>query len=162
MLACKVNRVAAIRVQIRHDSSLQEAQFCLYVTRGMTLVAAHEKAFRASRATKASRYQLAYRLYQRVEVKSRIRDKVSDLYSQGECYADLLSDIEASRQSNNMTAVMQGRRLAMSALGMLKERLEVTDSGLSDDALLDRLAGDDPAKRTLLKSILGQDHFAKN
>src|SRR5262249_13861235 len=124
-------------------------------------------AFPASRATKASRYQLAYRLYQRVEVKCRIRElfkavKVADLYSQSECYADLLSDIEASRQSNNMTAVMQGRRLAMSALGMLKERLEVTDSGLSDDALLDRLAGDDPAKRTLLKSILGQDHFAKN
>ncbi|MEE8099312.1 MAG: hypothetical protein V3T13_05205 [Hyphomicrobium sp.] len=100
-------------------------------------------------------------MFKRAHVRGRVREllrlaKVQDIESAGESYAKMLEDMEAARADQNHNAVMGYTRIKMQAHGMLKDNVSMTmESSLSDEDLIQRMAGDDPVKLAALRTILG-------
>ena len=94
-------------------------------------------------------------------VEARVREllrasKVQDLVSAGEWGDMLLDKIAKAEADGNHNAVMQGLRLLGQGIGTLKDNVALSIEQRVDDAtLLERLAGDDPAKLAALRTILG-------
>ncbi len=100
-------------------------------------------------------------MFKRAHVQGRVRQllqlaKVQDIQSVGESYAKMLEDMEAARTDQNHNALVGYTRIKMQAHGMLRDNLSMTmESSLSDEDLIQRMAGDDPAKLAALQTILG-------
>ena len=77
-------------------------------------------------------------------------------------FKDLLTALQAATDARNWTAVAQLSRLRLDVLGMLKSsHAGMADRGLSDETLLDKLAGSNPELRKQLQQLLGSDDFEK-
>ena len=87
--------------------------------------------------------------------------KLSDLDSGPQAFKDLLSALDRANTANNFTAVAQLSRLRLDCLGMLKSSVaDRTGLGsISDENLLQQLAGDNPELRKELQKLLGRDTF---
>ncbi len=100
-------------------------------------------------------------MFKRAHVRGRVHEllrlaKVTDIETVGESYAKMLEDMEAARTDGNHNAVMGYTRIKMQAHGMLRDNVSMTmESSLSDEDLIQRMAGDDPAKLAALQTILG-------
>ena len=106
----------------------------------------------------ASQYALSS--FVKLRLQAYLRDaKVEDLVTKGQLMAGLMADIDLCRSKDNMTALMSGRRLAMQATEMLKDSLMVSQSGLPDDEIVKRLAGDDPVLQANVRRMLGRAAF---
>ena len=98
--------------------------------------------------------------YVKGRLQAYLRDaKVEDLVTKGQLMAGLMADIDLCRSKDNMTALMSGRRLAMQATEMLRDSLTVSQSGLPDDEIVKRLAGDDPVLQANVRRMLGRAGF---
>ncbi len=100
-------------------------------------------------------------MFKRAHVRGRVREllklaKVMDIESVGESYAKMLEDMEAARTDGNHNAVMGYTRIKMQAHGMLRDNVSMTmESSLSDEDLIQRMVGDNPAKIAAVRVILG-------
>ena len=144
----------------------QQARFCRLIAEGRSQHDAFVEAFPKSRAKGESIDTMASRLLARVEIKSRIREllrasKATDMDSQGEVYKDLCTAILKAEQAGNWTAYASLMRLRMQHMGMLKDHLVMSDLSVSDETLLQKLAGDDKALRAQLERLLGSETFEK-
>ena len=50
---------------------------------------------------------------------------------------------------------MRAAELLGKHLSMFTDRIELEESGVSDDALVERLAGDDEEKRAMVRAMIG-------
>jgi hypothetical protein len=86
--------------------------------------------------------------------------RVSDLDSAASAYRDLLAALEAATTSRNWTAVAALSRLRLDVQGMLRSsNASQSMTGISDDQLLTKLAGDNVELRKQLQGLLGSDSF---
>ncbi len=151
----------AKRVEDQDGLTPQEAKACLYRAQGMSQSDAYRKGFNKPRASAKTINEKACRLFARAAVQARVREllrasKVQDLVSAGEWGDMLLAKIAKAEADGNHNAVMQGLRLLGQGIGTLKDNVALTvEQRSDDDTLLERLAGDDPAKLAALRTILG-------
>jgi len=144
-----------------------EGRFAKFLSQGLTQHAAFKKAWPKTRATPHQVDNRASALANKAEIKRRVREilsamKVSDLDSAPAAYQDLLSALQAATDARNWTAVAQLSRLRLDVLGLLKSSLADRGStGLSDETLLDKLAGSNPELRKQLQQLLGSDDFER-
>lgn len=99
-------------------------------------------------------------------VQRRVRalldeSKIQDLESIGHAFSELLTDLTAARTAKNWTAVAAFQRLKLQVLGMLKEIVMLSpEQTLSDEEIIKRLAGNNPALRAALAAKIGtEDRF---
>jgi hypothetical protein len=86
--------------------------------------------------------------------------KKSTILSHGEWLAMMIDAFHQSMAEGNKTAAASFGRLMGSGIGALNENLKITDSRLSNDQLLDRLAGQDPELAAMLRNRLqARDSF---
>ena len=142
-----------------------EGRFANYLCQGMSQRTAFRKAWPKSRAKPHQVDNKASALANRPEIKGRCREilgamKVSDLDSAPAAYQDLLSALQAATDARNWTAVAQLSRLRLDVQGMLRStHAGMADRSLSDETLLDKLAGSNPELRKQLQQLLGSDNF---
>jgi hypothetical protein len=142
-----------------------EARFAFYLCEGQSQKDAFKKAWPKSRATAASIHERASHLANSPAIKARCREilsqkKLSDLDNAPQAFKDLLSALQAATDARNWTAVAALSRLRLDCLGLLKSsHAGMADHGLSDEILLDKLAGSNPELRKQLKGLLGSDNF---
>ena len=144
----------------------QEGRYAAYLCQGMTQVDAFRRTWPKTRATAASVHERASRLANKPAIKARCREilaqmKLSDLDNAGQAYRDLLAALDQATVSKNWTAVSQLSRLRLDCLGMLKSSVadRTAFSSISDESLLEKLAGDNLELRKELKKLLGADTF---
>ena len=142
-----------------------EGRFAKFLSQGLTQHAAFKKAWPKTRANPHQIDNRASALANKAEIKRRVREilsamKVSDLDSAPAAYQDLLSALQAATDARNWTAVAQLSRLRLDVLGLLKSsNAGQADRSLSDETILDRLAGTNAELRKQLKGLLGSDNF---
>jgi hypothetical protein len=90
-------------------------------------------------------------------LKELLRSKrIQDLDSIGQAISDTLEDQEAARQNGAHAAVAAFARMRGNWLGIERQQLVfAAESLLSDDELIQRLAGDDPERIAAAKTLLG-------
>ncbi len=138
-----------------------EARAAALCAQGFSQSEAYRQATGTTRAKPETVHKRASDMFKRAHVRGRVREllrlaKVQDIESVGESYAKMLEDMEAARTDQNHNAVMGYTRIKMQAHGMLKDNVSMTmESSLSDKDLIQRMAGDDPAKLAALQTILG-------
>ena len=145
-----------------------EARFARFLCQGMTQREAYRRAWPKTRATPQQIDTRASALANRPEIRCRCREilsqmKVQDLDNAPQAYKDLLADLEQARISKNWTAVAALSRLRLDVQGMLKSSVaDRTGLGtISDENLLQQLAGDNLELRKELQKLLGRDTFEK-
>ena len=80
--------------------------------------------------------------------------------SVGEWYQQLMDAIERAKTDGAHSAEMTGIRQAGQAIGALQNTVVLDATSLLDDnAIIARLAGDDPRKAAMLRAIIGADDF---
>jgi hypothetical protein len=127
--------------------------------RGYSQADAYRATHNVSRATAKTIHEKASRLFARKEIRARVRDilreaRIEDIDSIGQAFSDILDDIQAAREARNWAAVMAGQRLRAQVHGMLIQKVRIEDN-TSDEELIRRLSGGDPAKAAVLYEILG-------
>ncbi len=138
-----------------------EARAAALCAQGFNQSEAYRQATGTTRAKPETVHKRASDMFKRAHVRGRVREllklaKVLDIESVGASYAKMLEDMEAAREDGNHNAVMGYTRIKMQAHGMLKDTVSMTmESSLSDEDLIQRMAGDDPAKIAALQTILG-------
>jgi hypothetical protein len=154
-----------IKIRDADGLSFAEGRFANFLAHGMSQKDAFRKAWPKSRATAACVHERASRLANSPAVKARVREilsqmKVSDLDSAPAAYQDLLSALQAATDARNWTAVAALSRLRLDVQGMLRSsHAGMGDRSLSDETILDRLAGTNAELRKQLKGLLGSDNF---
>jgi hypothetical protein len=144
-----------------------EARFAFHLCEGQSQKDAFKKAWPKSRASAASIHERASHLANSPAIKARCREilsqkKLSDLDNAPQAFKDLLTALEEAKAGKNWTAVAQLSRLRLDVLGMLKSsHAGMADRSLSDETLLDKLAGSNPELRKQLQQLLGSDDFEK-
>ena len=145
-----------------------EAKAAALCARGFTQSEAYRQATGTTRAKPETVHKRASDMFKRAHVQGRVREllrlaKVQDIETVGESYAKMLEDMEAARTDQNHNAVMGYTRIKMQAHGMLRDNVSMTmESSLSDEELLQRMAGADPARIAAMRVILGaQDSFGE-
>ena len=82
--------------------------------------------------------------------------KVEDIDSVGQAFDDLLRLLAKAEADGNLTAAANLMRQRLQAHGILRDRVTFTlEEQTSDADLIERLAGDDPAKAAALAKVLG-------
>ncbi len=138
-----------------------EAKAAALCAQGFSQSEAYRQATGTTRAKPETVHKRASDMFKRAHVQGRVREllrlaKVQDIESAGESYAKMLEDMEAARADQNHNAVMGYTRIKMQAHGMLRDNVSMTmESSLSDEDLIQRMAGDDPAKLAVLRTMLG-------
>ncbi len=146
--------------------SYVEAKAAALCAQGFTQSEAYRQATGTIRAKPETVHKRASDLFKRAHVRGRVREllsasKLADIESLGEASQKLLEDTEAARQDGNHNAVMGFTRIKMQMHGALKDAVSLSVEQRTDDAtLIDQLAGDDPAKLAVLRTMLGsKDSF---
>ncbi len=141
--------------------SPQEAQACVYRAQGLSQSAAYRRAFNVNRIKPETVWNKASKLFSRSEVQARVGTllraaRVEDIDSVGQAFDDLLRLLTKAEDEGNLTAAANLMRQRLQAHGILRDRVAFTlEEQTSDADLLERLAGDDPAKLAALQTILG-------
>ncbi len=141
--------------------SPQEARAAALRAQGHSQAECYRRAFTPVRAKPQNVWSRASDLFKRPQVQARVRallrsQKVQDLISAGEWGQMVADGCDKAWRDNNMTAYFNGTRQLGQALGTLKDNVALSIEQRIDDAtLLERLAGDDPAKLAALQQILG-------
>ena len=145
---------------------VEEQQFALLLATGYNQTDAYKEVFPRSKRWKAdSVTNKASEFARRASVQARVREllrasRLSDLTSIGEWYQQLMDAIERAKDDGAHSAEMTGIRQAGQAIGALQNTVVLDASSLvSDDALIARLAGDDPRKAAMLRAIIGAEDF---
>ncbi len=149
--------------KIVNDDGLtpQEAQACVYRAQGLSQSEAYRRAFDVKRMKPGSIWTKASMLFGRVEVVCRVEAllraaRIEDIDSVGQAFDDLLRLLAKAEADGNLTAAANLMRQRLQAHGILRDRVAFTlEEKTSDADLLERLAGDDPAKLAVLKKMLG-------
>lgn len=136
----------------------EERHFCALRVRGYSQTQAWRDAFAKPRvkgniaSSRAS--EVARRPRVAAHLKMLFREaKKSDILSHSEYLDSVKRDWQRALDEGNMTAAASFARLAGQAIGSLSETLRV-DERMSDEQLLDRLAGDDPTLAAMLRRKL--------
>ena len=151
----------AKRIEDQGGLTPQEAQACVYRAQGLSQSEAYRRAFDVKRMKTGSIWTKASMLFGRVEVVCRVEAllraaRVEDIDSVGQAFDDLLRLLTKAEDEGNLTAAANLMRQRLQAHGILRDRVAFTlEERTSDEALLERLAGDDPAKLAALRVILG-------
>ena len=144
-----------------------EGRFAACLCQGMTQREAFKRAWPKTRAKPHQIDNRASALANKPEVKRRCREilsamKISDLDSAPAAFKDLLSALQAATDARNWTAVAALSRLRLDVQGLLKSsNAGMADRSISDETLLDKLAGSNAELRKQLQSLLGSDDFEK-
>jgi len=106
----------------------------------------------------------ASRLAAQPIIKRRIADilrasKVSDIASIGDTMAALNRNIAKAEETGDWKAVMAGLRLKAQMLGGLDQRLVISEEGLGDSALIERLAQGNPDLARQLRRLIPAEGF---
>ena len=142
-----------------------EARFAFYLCEGQSQKDSFRRAWPKSRASAASIHERASHLANSPAIKARCREilsqkKLSDLDNAPQAFKDLLSAQEEAKAAKNWTAVARLSRLRLDVLGMLKSsHAGMADRSISDETLLDKLAGSNVELRKQLQQLLGSDNF---
>ena len=151
----------AKRVEDQDGLTPQEAQACVYRAQGLSQSEAYRRAFDVKRMKPASIWTKASMLFGRVEVVCRVETllkaaRIEDIDSVGQAFDDLLRLLVKAEMEGNLTAAANLMRQRLQAHGILRDRVAFTlEDPTSDEELLRRLAGDDPAKAAALAKVLG-------
>ena len=139
----------------------EELEWCRLRARGYCQVEAYEQAFPGQSRERKSATEAASRVAKRPQVRSMLKQLFAEakklaLLSHCEYLDGLIADHADAKAAGNWTATASFARLVGQCLGALSETLNIADARMSDEQLLDRLAGQDPilaeALRTRLKS----------
>ena len=141
------------------ECSPQEALFCRLRAEGFNQTDAFRLAFNKPDMSTKTANQSASRVAQKPQVLLTIRElfmaaKKSHLLSHAEWLSMMIDAFHESMAEGNKTAAASFGRLMGSGIGALNENLKITDSRLSNDQLLDRLAGQDPTLAAMLRNRL--------
>lgn len=147
----------------------REIKFAELIALGHDKSDAYRRAYYAKRLDPQVVANRANRLAAKPEIADRAAQfldeiKLEGLDSQGKAYKRLLDAIDKCELAENWTAFASLMRQRLQCLGMLKENLTISaEAKLSDDQILDKLAGKDEHKRAMFKAILGQsDDYARS
>ena len=141
--------------------TIQEAQAAAFRAQGMSQSDAYRQAFNVTRAQPKTVHEKASRLFARDKVKARVREllrnaRVQDIDSVGEAFDHLLRLIQKAETDGNLNAAAQLMRQRLQTHGMLRDTVVLTsESQLTDEQLIEKLAGDDPAKLAAARMLLG-------
>ena len=141
--------------------SPQEAQACVYRATGLSQAEAWRQAFNRPRVKPQTAWVEASKVFAKPNVCQRVdallrAAKVEDLDSIGQAVDDLLQLITKCVEEGNLTAAANLMRQRLQVHGALRDRLLITPEERASDAdLIERLAGDDPAKAAVLRQVLG-------
>ncbi len=147
----------------RDDDGLtpQESQAAVLRATGMSQAAAWRQAFNRPRVKPQTAWTEASKVFSRPNVSQRVdallrAAKVEDLDSICQAVDDLLQLITKCVEEGNLTAAANLMRQRLQVHGALRDRLLITPEERASDAdLIERLAGDDPAKAAALRQVLG-------
>ncbi len=139
----------------------QEAQAAAYRAQGMSQSDAYRSAYNVKRAKPKTVHEKASRLFARDKVKARVREllrgaKIQDIDSVGQAFDHLLRLLEKAEADGNYNAAAQLMRQRLQTHGMLRDRIVLSaESQLSDEQLIERLAGGDPERLAAARLLLG-------
>lgn len=139
----------------------QELLFAKLRAQGLTKADAYEQAFPEETASKTRKavVEAAGRVSRRGHVAAMVKDlfreaRKSAIMSHCE-YLDMLrDDYITAKKAKNWTAAASYARLIGQCIGALSETINLQDQRLSDEQLIDRLAGQDPKLAEILRSHL--------
>jgi hypothetical protein len=142
-----------------HELTPQELNFCRLRARGFNQRDAYREAFNKPRLKPESIVEAASRLADRPQVLAMLKDlfceaKKSALLSHAEFLDRIMRDWEDARAAKNYTAAASFARLCGQCIGSLSETMRIEDGRLSDDQLIDKIAGEDPGLATALRTRL--------
>jgi hypothetical protein len=138
----------------------KQAKFVEGIARGMLAKDAYRMAFDTEAEDNAVRADAA-KLRKKPAVALALREllrnrRLADMDSIGELIADTKADQEAARQRGADAAVAAFARMRGNWLGIERQTLVLRpESLLSDAELIERLAGDDPARQAAAQVLLG-------
>ena len=116
-----------------------------------------------NRLTKEQINDKASKMAAKPAVVARVRQlldesKIQDLESVGHAFQELVADLAGARVAKNWTAVAAFQRIKLQVLGMLKETVLLNmEQTITDEELVKRVAGTNPALATALKASLGKE-----
>jgi hypothetical protein len=122
-------------------------------------------SFEKPRIKQKSATELASRLAARPQVLAMMRDlyreaKKSTILSHGEWLAMMIDAFHQSMAEGNKTAAASFGRLMGQGIGSLNEVFRIEDQRMSNEQLLDRLAGQDTELAAMLRNRLqARDSF---
>lgn len=146
--------------KITPDLNAQYQRFAGLLAVGYTQVDAYNNCFKTKGRKPEQIAQSASKLARNEHIQAyarRIIDdlKLSDVDTANKAIIALLQDIDACRAAGKYAALAAFTRLRLQVHGLLKENINITDEQrLSDDQLIERLAGKDKSKADLIKSML--------
>ena len=149
--------------QVRKERKADE--FNRLVVGGMSQVEAWTKLNPRKRGLAYdSRCAMASQFGNSVFVKARLRiyldsAKIADLDSEGRAHSDILEVMGLAKAENNLTAYAALARIRSQHIGLLKESVNITQSNVTDDEIIKRLAGDDPQLQARIRRQLGKAGF---
>ena len=138
------------------------ARACLRMNQSDAYRAAHSHE-RMKRLSNEVINVRASRMATNPKVAERVRQlvdeaKIQDLETVGHAFQELCSDLALARTLKNMTAVAAFQRIKLQVLGMLKETVLLNmEQTITDEELVKRVAGTNPALATALKASLGKE-----
>lgn len=138
----------------------KQAKFVRYMGEGMLGKDAYRAAYNANgedATALAQAYKLKRTPHIAMAIKETLRAKrLQDMDSVGELIADTKQDQENARERGSDAAVAAFARMRGNWLGVERNQVVfAAESLLSDKELIDRLAGDDPARISAAHTLLG-------
>lgn len=138
----------------------KQAKFVEYIGQGMIAPQAYRMAYDTqgdSKSIGVSASQLKAKPMVALAIKETLRHKrLQDMDSVGELIADTKQDQENARERGSDAAVAAFARMRGNWLGVERNQVVfAAESLLSDKELIDRLAGDDPARISAAHTLLG-------
>lgn len=142
-----------------HELTPQESNFCRLRARGYSQSDAYKEAFNKPRMKQQSIAEAASRLASKSQVSATMRElfasaKKSALLSHAEFLDRIMRDWDDARAAKNYTAAAGFARLCGQCIGSLSDTMRIEDGRLSDDQLIDKLAGEDAGLATALRTRL--------
>ena len=140
----------------------KQAKFVACIARGMTSKDAYQTAYNVSPETDVKIvYANAANLKRNSKVAIALKHALraarpQDLDSPGEVISDTKEAIERASAAGAHAAVMSGLRLRGNWAGIEKSTVTLRPENLlSDQELVERLAGEDPTRQAAAKTLLG-------
>ena len=138
----------------------KQAKFVEAIARGMLAKDAYRTAYETEaddRAVSAEAAKLKRHPSIAMALQELLRSRrLQDMDSVGRVIGDTLEDQEAARQAGAYASVVAANRLRGNWQGLERQSIVfAAESLLSDDELVQRLAGDDPARIVAARTLLG-------
>ena len=144
----------------------QQEAFAVALATGYSQADAYRHAVNVRPGTKDSSIHVsACKMAADPNVRQRVHQLLSearivDIDNVGQAWRDLLDVLQEARDEKNFTAVAALLRQRLTGLGALQHHLHVTQhNSMSDEQIVNRLAGGDESIAVALRAILGTDSF---